>query len=132
MAQFRIEKVAHTELVAFDEKKYFSVYPSYEVYNEKKTYKSELMQDDGYGMKKHIAVLYTIMDKDNMKNALKYVIYQDELSEEEQDELKNYCTCSICTKQPDHDACSCCIGCLHTEFYSQHFVNEARKLKYGY
>ena len=59
-----------------------------------------------------------------------YVGYEIQLTEEQQEELKPFCCCPIHrVEDRDRKVCSCCVGCLHTDFAQQHNIVAAIKMK---
>ena len=131
---FRSKKITTADLKLFNPKDYFKDYPYFDIYDNKKKYNNEYLYDYGYGVKKYVSVLYTIVDKNNKDTENKYVIYEEELSDEDLKELKKYCRCGICNINKwfnikKYFICPCCIGCLDSAFPSQFNINKAREYR---
>lgn len=124
--EIKSERATSVDLELFNPEEYFKDYPRFEIYDNKKKY-NEYLYDYGYGIKKYIPVLYTLMDK-NSNMEKQYVIYEEEISDEDLKELKEYCRCENC-KSGKINFCSCCIGCFKSHMPSQFNINKAREYR---
>lgn len=125
----------------------------YEKYNPKKHYeKKEYKEDYGHGERTYLHVLYEFGDTKRKR----YVVAEEQISEEELSTLEKYCLCSRCEFDEwikkmnflfwfilyliswipgflyTFVGCRCCIGCLKCgpEYAQKYYVNKAREKLY--
>lgn len=126
--EFNSENITTADLELFNPEDFFKDYPRFEIYNNNKKYDNEYLYDYGYGVKRYVSVLYTIVDKNNKNIEKQYVIYEEKISEGDIKELKEYCQCANC-KSGTINFCSCCIGCFRSGSPSQFNINKAREYR---
>lgn len=132
MNRFNKETYTCLDMDNFNENDYFSEYPYFEIYDYNKNYEPEFFHDyKKYGIKKYISVLYEIENINNKSEIKKYVVHEEDITEEDLKELERYCQCENC-KSGTIKLCSCCIGCLKSYPPSQSNINRAREIKYGF
>lgn len=142
MDVFEFRKKICLDMNNFNENNYFKEYPYFEKYNCNKVYKSYYFHDYGkYGTKRYILDLYEIHDINNKYDIKKYVIHKEDITDDDIEDLKEYCQCRECNDKIDYsDLCSCCSGlclecysgCIKSDFPSQININKARQNKYDY
>jgi hypothetical protein len=114
----------HYSIDDFNPIEFFQDYDFYEVFDEQKEYNIESFKYDyGSGMTTYKYYKHVIYDNDKK---LKYIAAEDVIDED----LKNYCQCSVCTAQWYNISwlwtCRCCIGCLKSPFPQQHQIKKAK------
>lgn len=111
-------------------------YGRVEPYDKEKDYVKSYVDADGY---EWVAYLHIFRVRDDEKStdrlfiakeAHTYIAYKIRLTEDQRKHLEPYCNCPFHTKdearQKHKHECSCCMGCLYTEFPSQANIMEAR------
>ncbi len=114
------------DLTNFDASKYFENYHYFEKFDQNGEYTDEIFKKDyGHGDFTYKYILYILGGTE------KYIIVEEELSQENRDQLIPFCKC------PYHKmswmnpfrffVCRCCVGCLESPFTQQYVINDARK-----
>jgi len=122
----------------FSPKVMFSSYHYYELYDPDKEYIVEpYIADYGHGNCSYINIKYTVsifdgVDTDReFTRAHVYIVAKEELTEDDQQILAQYCQCDYHTAKwynpLKYFICKCCIGCLDSDSPQQHVINKTRE-----
>lgn len=113
-------------------------YAKVRLYHPGDKFEGPYTDDDGY---RWVPFQYTFRERDDEKSndktfvakrELSFVCYKIDLTEEQRQSLEEFCSCPYHTKNPEKqrkDVCTCCVGCLYTDFAQQGNIVEAIKLK---
>lgn len=127
---FKSKAKAWVNLDSFDPKSLFD--NQYEEYIESKSYETnEFKMDFGkYGEKEYKNTLYKIIDKEDNSKFKRYVVAEEIISKKDISLLYNHCQCEKCQlsnwNPVKYFICSCCVGCIKSEFPSENVINKTR------
>ena len=120
------------DLTKFNPAEYFEESHYFEEFDKDKEYNDKIFEKDfGFGERKYMYQLYIIRDKNEEGKSKKYIIVEEQLSEDEIIELKPYCRCPYHVMNWYNPwrfmTCRCCVGCLDSPFPQPWVINQSRQ-----